>query len=58
MSVSNGGCDVFVHHFDTVEGFTFNSSANHLLVFFFSTSTNFKRFTSSIVSILYRKVND
>lgn len=32
---SNGGCDVLVHHFETVEGFTFNCSANHLLVFFF-----------------------
>lgn len=31
---SNGGCDVFVHHFDTVEGFTPNCSANHLLVLF------------------------
>ena len=30
--VSNGGCDVLVHHFETVEGFTPNCSANHLLV--------------------------
>ena len=46
---SNGGCDVFVHHFDTVEGFTPNCSANHLLVLFFSTSTIFKRLISIII---------
>ena len=46
--VSNGGCDVLVHHFETVEGFTPNCSANHLLVFFFSTSTIFKRLISII----------
>ncbi len=33
--VSNGGCDVLVHHLETFEGFTFNCSANHLLVFSF-----------------------
>ena len=46
IMASNGGCDVLVHHLETVEGFTFNCSANHLLVFFFSTSTIFKRFIS------------
>ena len=46
IMASNGGCDVLVHHLETVEGFTFNCSANHLLVFFFSTSTIFKRFKS------------
>lgn len=33
--VSKGGCDVLVHHFETVEGFTPNCSDNHLLVFSF-----------------------
>ena len=39
----NGGCDVLVHHFESVEGFTPYCSANHLLASFFSTSSTFKR---------------
>ena len=35
---SNGGCDVFVHHFDTVVGATPSVSANHLLDLRFSAS--------------------
>ena len=53
---SNGGCDVLVHHFETVEGFTFNCSANHLLVFFFSTSTIFKRLISIIFYFFSAKI--
>lgn len=46
---SKGGCDVLVHHFETVEGFTPNSSANHLLDFFFSISTVFNRLNIHII---------
>lgn len=45
---SNGGCDVLIHLFDTIEGFILNYSANHLLVLFFSTSTIFKQLISII----------
>lgn len=55
-TVAKSGCDEFVHHFDTVEGFTPNSSANHLLVFFFSTSINFKRFMSSVTRNICTKI--
>ena len=37
INVSKSGCAVFVHHFDTVEGLTFNCSESHLLVLPFST---------------------
>ena len=50
--VSMSGCDEFVHHLETVEGFTPNSSDSHLLVFFCSTNTNFKRLISCIFSVL------
>ena len=46
-TVAKSGCEEFVHHFDTVEGFTPNSSASHLLVCFFSTSINFKLLLSA-----------
>ena len=58
MRVSKGGCDVFVHHLETVDGLTSNCSESHLLVFFFSTSTIFNLFTSSIMSNFGSKDND
>ena len=47
-SVAKSGCATFEHHLDTVDGFLPNCSANHLPVFFFSTSTILRRFISSI----------
>ena len=52
------GCDVFVHHFDTVDGLTPICSDSHLLVRFFSTKTSFIRFTSSIITPFSRKYSD
>ena len=46
--VSMSGCEELVHHLETVDGLTPSSSDNHLLVFFCSTNTNFRRFTSCI----------
>ena len=42
------GCDELVHHFETVEGVTPICSESHLFVRFFSTSTSFILFISSI----------
>jgi len=47
-NVSISGCEVLVHHFETVEGVIPNCSDSHLLVFFFSTRSNFRRLISSI----------
>ena len=52
------GCDELVHHFETVDGFTPNCSANHLLVRFFSTKTTFMRFISSITLFVCNKISD
>ena len=52
------GCDELVHHFETVDGFTPNCSANHLLVRFFSTKTTFMRFISSIIASVYSKSSE
>ena len=52
------GCDVFVHHFDTVDGLTPICSESHLQVRLFSTKTSLIRFTSSIVTPLGYKFND
>lgn len=52
------GCDELVHHFETVDGFTPNCSANHLLVRFFSTKTTFMRFISSISLFVCNKISD
>ena len=42
------GYEELVHHLETVDGLTPSSSDNHLLVFFCSTNTNFRRFMSCI----------
>ena len=52
------GCDELVHHFETVDGFTPNCSASHLLVRFFSTKTTFMRFISSITLFVCNKISD
>ena len=52
-NVSISGCEVLVHHFETVEGVIPNCSDNHLLVFFFSTRSNFRRLISSIWLVRY-----
>ena len=46
--VSILGCVVLVHHFDTVAGSLPSVSANHLLVFSFSTRTSFNLLTFAI----------
>ena len=51
--VSISGWEVLVHHFDTVEGVIPSCSDNHLLVFFFSTRSNFRRLISSIWLVCY-----
>lgn len=52
FKVYKSGWLTLVHHLDTVEGFLPNSSASHLLVFFFSTRTTLRRFKSSIIQEL------
>ena len=46
--VSISGCEELVHHLETVDGLTPSFSDSHLLVFFCSTNTNFRRLTSCI----------
>ena len=46
------GCDVFVHHFETVAGSFPSCYANHLLERFFSTSITFILFMSFVSAIL------
>ena len=45
------GCDVFVHHFETVAGSFPSCSANHLLERFFSTSITLILFMSFVSAI-------
>ena len=45
------GCDVFVHHFETVAGSFPNCSASHLLVRFLSANTTFIRLISLSIMI-------
>lgn len=47
----NPGCEVLVHHLDTVAGSFPSCSASHLLVRFFSTSTTLIRFMSFVIPI-------
>ena len=51
--VGKSGWELFVHHFETVDGFTFNCSLNHLFVCFFSAKTTFNRFVSVSMSIKF-----
>ena len=56
---ATSGWEVLVHHLLTVDGFTPNCSANHLLVRFFSTRTNLILFTSSmLIGVLCHKDSD
>ncbi len=50
--VSKPGCDVLVHHLETVAGSFPNYWANHLLVRFLSTRTTFIRFISFSIRML------
>jgi len=52
-SVSNGGCDELVHHFDTVVGEQPNSLDSQRLDFFFSANITFKRLRSLLAAISY-----
>ena len=52
-SISNGGCEEFVHHLETVVGEQPNSLDSHRLDFFFSTSITFKRLRSLFAAISY-----
>ena len=53
ISISNGGCDEFVHHLETVVGEQPNSLDSQRLDFFFSTSITFKRLRSLLAAISY-----
>jgi len=54
MSVSNGGCDEFVHHFETVVGAHPNYLDSQRLVFFFSANITFRRLRSLLFVIAVR----
>ena len=53
ISISNGGCDELVHHFDTVVGAHPSCLDSQRLDLFFSTSTTFKRLRSLLAAILH-----
>ena len=57
ISISNGGCDELVHHFDTVVGAHPSCLDSQRLDFFFSTSTTFKRLRSLLPAILQFWIN-
>lgn len=48
-NVYKSGCEVFVHHLETVVGFTFSCSASHLAFTFFSQRTTFMRLIFSAI---------
>src|SRR5574344_412488 len=52
FSVGKSGCELLVHHFETVAGFFPNSLANQLLVLFFSARTTLSLFISSILQVI------
>ena len=61
ISVSNGGCAVFVHHLEIVAWSRLSFPASHLLVHFFSASTTFNLFKSSfffIVKFIFAKIHN
>lgn len=51
--VYRSGCEVLVHHLETVVGFTFNCSASHLAFTFFSQRTTFMRFIFSPIRYFF-----
>ena len=51
FSVSKLGCEVFVHHLETVVWSFFNCSASHLLVLHCSARTTFRRLMFSLFDI-------
>ena len=56
ISVSKGGCDVFVHHLETVVGAQPNCLESHRLDFFFSARTTFRRLRSLFAVIVVRLI--
>ena len=52
ISISNGGCDELVHHFETVVGAHPNSLDSQRLVFFFSARITFRRLRSLLLAIV------
>ena len=52
FKVGKSGCELFVHHFETVAGFLPSSFASQLFVLFFSARTTFNLFISSIFKII------
>ena len=52
ISISSGGCDELVHHFETVVGAHPNSLDSQRLVFFFSARITFRRLRSLLLAIV------
>ena len=56
ISISNGGCDELVHHFDTVVGAHPSCLDNQRLDFFFSARTTFRRLRSLLLAIVVIRI--
>ena len=56
ISISNGGCDELVHHFETVVGAQPNSLDSQRLDFFFSARTTFRRLRSLLLAIVVIRI--
>ena len=56
ISISNGGCDELVHHFETVVGAHPNSLDSQRLDFFFSARTTFRRLRSLLLAIVVIRI--
>ena len=52
ISISNGGCDELVHHFETVVGAHPSCLDNQRLDFFFSARITFRRLRSLLLAIV------
>ena len=53
INISNGGCEEFVHHFETVVGAHPSCFDNHRFDFFFSANITLTRFKSLFSAISY-----
>ena len=56
ISISNGGCDELVHHFETVVGAHPSCLDNQRLDFFFSARTTFRRLRSLLLAIVVIRI--
>ena len=56
ISISSGGCDELVHHFETVVGAHPNSLESQRLDFFFSARTTFRRLRSLLLAIVVIRI--